>query len=139
MTKTNEDKIKYLKQYLPLAIEIKIMRDSQKMYMLQMVTTPTQKLTDMPIGGGGNNDKIGNAVAKLQQLESVINERLSYLEGIRANIQNSIDSLVDSYERSVMTLRYLDGVKWEHLCVKLNFSWRQTHRIHSNALKNIVL
>ena len=32
--------------------------------------------------------------------------------------------------------RYLRGYTWEQICVKMEYSWKQIHRIHGKALKN---
>ncbi|MBQ3065357.1 MAG: hypothetical protein IJC98_03875 [Clostridia bacterium] len=34
--------------------------------------------------------------------------------------------------------RYIDGLSWENVCEKMNYSWRQTHRIHSAMLDKLV-
>ncbi len=39
-------------------------------------------------------------------------------------------------EQEVLRLRYILGMKWEEVAVKMGYSWKQTHRIHSSALKN---
>jgi hypothetical protein len=37
----------------------------------------------------------------------------------------------------LIRLYYIDGLTWEKVCVDINYSWRQTHRLHSEALKKI--
>ena len=37
--------------------------------------------------------------------------------------------------RMLLRFRYIDGLPWEEVCVRMNYSWRQTHRMHSKALE----
>jgi DNA-directed RNA polymerase specialized sigma subunit len=39
-------------------------------------------------------------------------------------------------EQEVLRLRYIKGLKWEEVALKMNYSWKQVHRIHSSALKS---
>ena len=51
-------------------------------------------------------------------------------------IEAAIDAL-DPTARMLLRYRYLDGLKWEEVCVRMNYSWMQTHRIHANALNQL--
>jgi DNA-directed RNA polymerase specialized sigma subunit len=42
----------------------------------------------------------------------------------------------DENEKDVLTYRYLRGMKWEDIAVKMGYSWRRIHYIHSKALEN---
>ena len=37
----------------------------------------------------------------------------------------------------LMRYRYIDGLKWEEVAVRMNYSWTQTHDIHGKALKQL--
>lgn len=54
-------------------------------------------------------------------------------------ITDRIEQLSDEDEKDVLMYRYIKLMKWEDICVKMNFSWRRIHYIHSNALKNFVI
>ena len=49
-------------------------------------------------------------------------------------IENIIRSLSER-EKLLMRLRYIDGCKWEAICVKMGYEWAQIHRLHSQILK----
>ena len=53
-------------------------------------------------------------------------------------IEKFIDSLEDSRERVIMRYRYISGLEWEEVCVKAHYSWKHTHRLHSDALNKIL-
>lgn len=134
---TNKEKIEYLKQYIKVNEEIKVMEASWELY-LSRITSVTAKLSDMPMGGCAG-DKIGNDVVKLECLRQVLEERLGIMISVRSKILNAITDIKDSDLRQLMILRYLDDLKWEEVAVRMNYSWRQTHNLHSKALNKITI
>lgn len=51
-------------------------------------------------------------------------------------IENIIEGL-DEKEKLLMRYRYIKGLKWETICYKMDYSWRQIHNIHSKILKEL--
>lgn len=49
-------------------------------------------------------------------------------------IEDAIERLPHR-ERTLIRLYYIKGLTWEQVCVEINYSWRQTHRIHARALE----
>lgn len=43
----------------------------------------------------------------------------------------------DDNQRALLMCRYIKGMSWEDIAVKLNYTWRHVHRIHSQALDSI--
>ncbi len=41
---------------------------------------------------------------------------------------------INGAEGEILIERYLNGRRWEDICVIVNLSWRQTHRLHAKAL-----
>lgn len=52
------------------------------------------------------------------------------------DISNKIEQMDNEDEKDVLMYRYIKLMKWEDICVKMDRSWKQTHRIHARALKN---
>ena len=50
-----------------------------------------------------------------------------------------IEQLENEEEKNILFSRYIQGKKWESICVKLSVSWRQVHYIHKKALENYKL
>ena len=48
-------------------------------------------------------------------------------------IEQAIETLGPT-ERTLMRLRYIEGLSWQEVCDRIHYSWQQTHRIHANAL-----
>ena len=53
-----------------------------------------------------------------------------------SEIRQQIELLEDENEKTVLTLRYLRNYTWEKICVEMDYSWRQVHYIHSDALEH---
>lgn len=49
-------------------------------------------------------------------------------------IKDRIEQLENEDEKDVLLYRYIKLMKWEDICTKMKYSWKQIHRIHSNAL-----
>ena len=71
------------------------------------------------------------------ELQEIYNQQWDALIDERVRIETAIAKLSDPVECAILGYKYIDGLTWEQLCVKINYSWRQIHRIHASALKNI--
>ena len=77
-------------------------------------------------------------VAELVGLQESYKNKLHRLNAALAEVEDMVDSLDDPVERRLLRCRYIDDLTWEEVCVEMNYSWRQTHRIHGNALDKLV-
>lgn len=101
-------------------------------------TSPrVQALDGMPHGTGGG-DAMTGIVAELVNLQQKYKDKLHRLNATLAEVENMVDSLDDPVERRLLRCRYIDDLTWEEVCVEMNYSWRQTHRIHGTALDKLV-
>jgi DNA-directed RNA polymerase specialized sigma subunit len=136
VTTTNQDKIKYLKRYVILDREID--RKLKEVARLRSkLTRVTQVLTAEPRGGGTIYGKTEEILAKIVDLENEIDTDIDRLISIRDNIKTVIEAVEDDRERLLLQYRYLDGKTFEWIAAEMNYSWRQIHRLHSQALTNL--
>ena len=96
--------------------------------------------SDMP-KGSGQTDLSDDMVARDKLVSKILKARYKRIQVFK-EIKNAIERLPTADERAVMSCRYLqlNGFKekgWEEICVQTGHEWRQTHYIHSRALKNI--
>lgn len=100
------------------------------------LTAPgAQNLDGMP-HGSGRGDALANGVAMLAELRDLYREKEGELAQAQIDIEHLIENL-DPIERVIARYRYIDGLHWEQICVKVNYSWRQTHRIHSDMIDKL--
>ena len=134
---TNREKINWLKRYIWLDREItaKLTECEQLRAKLGKIT-PT--LSFQPPGGGSIHKSTDHdLINRITDLESSMNKNIDTLIIIRAEIEQVIMLQENDQERLLLHHRYIDGKTWIQVCVLMNYKWAQTHRIHSNALKNL--
>lgn len=87
--------------------------------------------------GGGTHqtgDKLGAAVARLVDAESRVSDELEVLEATEREVIGTIDKITDGTLHTLLYERYINGKTWEQIAVALNYSYRQTTRMHGAAL-----
>ena len=99
-------------------------------------TKQTSVITDMPRGGSGESDKMADTVAKMVDLMKMLNNKIYEALEREIEIEKAIEKLSER-EQHLIRARYINGISWERIAVLMNYSWKQTHRIHSDALKNM--
>lgn len=94
------------------------------------LTNITQTLTADVVSGSPDPHKFD----KLAELESDINTKIDELVEVKREIFHLIQQLPTRSHRLVLMSYYLDMKTWEQTAVNMNYSWRQTMRIHGQAL-----
>ena len=125
-----------LMQYGSIELEVKQLKERIEYLEEKKTSIKSQVITDMPVGGGERTD-ILTLITKIEDSQIELIQKQSKLVDIMESIEHTIDGLEDSTERLILRARYLECKKWEQICVELNYSWRQIHRLHSNILKKI--
>lgn len=69
-------------------------------------------------------------------LRELYRQKLADLIECQLKIEKAIESL-NSTERELMRLRYIDGEEWLEVSEAIHYEWTQTHRIHAKALAKI--
>ena len=70
------------------------------------------------------------------ELQKQYQSKLEELAEQQLSIEKAINTL-DPTDRLLLRYRYLDGLKWEEICVKMSYGWTQIHHIHGEALKKL--
>lgn len=129
----NEQKKEYLKSYRrAIKREQDILDEIQRLRLDKMF--PTVVNDGMP--HGSSHSDLSDYVAILDdQIDLLKEERLEKVRCYQ-KIERQISQMENEDEQEVLRLRYILGMKWEEVAVKIKYSWKQTHRIHSSALQN---
>ena len=129
----NERKKEYLRSYQKvLRREGEILDEIQKLRADKMF--PSIVGDGMP-HGSSQSDLSDYIVLVDEQIELLKKERLKRAK-IRSGIEMRIRAMKNDDEQRVLRLRYIKGLKWDDVMRGIGYSWKQTHRIHSEALKN---
>ena len=89
-------------------------------------------------GGGGNGQRIENAMAKIVDAENLIRSDIELLAIALGEIRQMIALVDDPVLRLVLHKRYLCYQKWEQIATDLNYSWQWLHKMHGRALNAIL-
>lgn len=129
----NQEKKEYLKGYKEaINREQRILDQIQQLRLSKMF--PAMKYDDMP--HGNDLSDLSDYAVKMEELtEALKQERLEAVTQY-TEIYQRIKDVKDERGREVLTYRYLQDMRWEDICTKMNLSWKHMHRIHGESLKN---
>ena len=125
-----------LRHYRDIKRETAQIRSTLQELEASMTSPRAQALDGMPRSGSQAYDHLADVVAKHQDLVDQYCAKLDELAAEQMQIEQAIESL-QPRERELIRYRYIEGLSWEEICVRMSYSWRQTHRIHANALQQI--
>lgn len=94
----------------------------------------TTQLKQDPIHSGGMGDKVGSAVANIVSVQEEIDEELGRAYAVMLKIERAIQ-ILPAREMYLIRAKYIELKHWEQICVDMNYSWRQIHYIHADALR----
>lgn len=130
----NEKKKRYLMSYRwAKKQEERILEEIQELRMDKMF--PSTVNDGMP--KGSEQRDLSDYAAKLDELiQELKEERLEKIKRLQS-IERVIKEIDNEDAQTILRLRYIDGLKWEEVCVSINYEWAQMHRIHERALREI--
>lgn len=130
----NKEKCRYLNQYRIMHMEIdQITKELQRWQDLATRISPSY--SDMPHGGG--SDKVQTAAVEVAELTDKLNQKLHQAIMVQENIKKLLESLDDIKLRQLMSYRYINGMRWEEIAVRMDFNYRWVLRLHRKALNQI--
>lgn len=125
-----------LKEYIETKREIKIIEEKIECLESKKTSIKSMIIDDMP-KPEPEQDRLGQLIGEIEELIDLYNEKQIKLMKQQIEIENCIDKLDNALERNIMRLRYLESMKWEKICVEVNYSWENVHRIHRKILSKI--
>ena len=123
-----------LKKYTALKGELDRMKERIEEIDAQLYKYRTQNLSGMPMAHGVPNDYQEKLIDKKQKVLDRYNAVTLTLEDELLRIETAIEAVEDPTARDLLRCRYIDGLTWEEVCVKINYGWSRTHKLHAKAL-----
>lgn len=114
--------------------------DRQELQELRLLSTnlkSTDYSKDKVQVSPTNDANYAKIVAKIIELENLINLDIERMLMLKAEIRDVIGGIPDKEEQLVLRCRYLNFYSWEKIYSLLNVSPRTVHRIHNNALHSV--
>lgn len=82
-----------------------------------------------------NFDKIGTAIAKIDELENNIDKMIDEYLVKRERITTQIDTMEEESVYQILFSRYIEKKTFEKIATEMKYSWRQIVRLHGKALQ----
>ena len=119
-----------LMDYRALQREIAELRQERERLEAGMLGAPVSD--GMPRTGGG--DPTGELAVTLAELDAMLTDRIRKAKSARMAIEEAIASL-ESRERRLLRLRYVDGRKWRQVAQMMGYSEVRVKQLHRKALQ----
>jgi DNA-directed RNA polymerase specialized sigma subunit len=82
-----------------------------------------------------NFDKIGTAIAKIDELENNLDKMIDEYLVKRERIIAQIDTMEEESVYQILFSRYIEKKTFEKIATEMEYSWRQIVRLHGKALQ----
>lgn len=104
----------------------------------KMSKTERRRNSMMPVvvRGSGCSD-IGDAISESCDIEREIQNKINRSKEIRFEIGKKIDSIEDERLQLILYYKYVDGLYFEEIAVKMKYSFQHIKRLHNFTLNLI--
>ena len=99
----------------------------------------TTTFSDMPRNPNRGHSRVEDCVIKIIELEDSIKKDIERLVDLKKEIMGVIKAVPNVEYQTLLEKRYLCFITWEQIAVDMNYSMQHIHRMHSAALKEIVV
>lgn len=101
------------------------------------MTKITPTLKQDVVSGGGSQDNMSDAMAKLIDLEAEINREINKLVDARIAVTATIDKVEDARLHTVLNMRYVQFKTFEQIAAEMNYTYRWVCIMHGRALQEV--
>jgi DNA-directed RNA polymerase specialized sigma24 family protein len=88
-------------------------------------------------GGNGAYDRMAEDVAKIADETELLRETLNDVSAALADVLRAIEAVPDEMQKTVLTLRYVEGLDWISIAEKIGYEISNTYILHGRALWNV--
>lgn len=131
------EKIEFLSEYKNITREYKHLTERYDGMYAKKDGVKAQTITDMPMAPAKIENKMDTGLCEQERLKNIIQNRMDKLFNKQLEIEEAIQGVEESILRTILSLRYIDGLNWENIAVMMSYSWKQIHRLHNEALTKI--
>lgn len=130
------------KEYLLQAryLDERITSKTQQIASLNdLATRCTTTFSDMPRNPNRGGSRLEDCIIKILDLEDELKADIAKLVNLKKEIMEVIKAVPNVEYQTLLEKRYLCFITWEQIAVDMNYSMQHVHRMHSAALKEIVV
>ena len=104
-----------------------------------LATKCTSTFSDMPRNPNHGGSRLEDCIIKIIDLEDSLKKDIEKLVDLKREIMGVIKAVPNVEYQTLLEKRYLCFITWEQIAVDMNYSIQHIHRMHSSALKEIVV
>jgi hypothetical protein len=125
------------KQYLSQLFKIRALIAAKEEYIAELRRRAAVRANRMGFepSTGSPSDRLGEYVAKIVDAQTLVARQKMALLEVEKEVIARIDALDNQTYRLLLTLRYVNCKKWEEIALAMGYSWRNTVRLHGEALR----
>lgn len=135
MPLTYEQKIEWLKSYRALDGKIESMTEQLQVWNAR-ATKITATISQEP-KAAGSGDQLQRCIDQICELQTEIAKEMDKLRKRKQQIETAIHGLNEKSYQDILWYRYIQGMTFEEIAIKMNYSWRQVCRKHKNAVEKL--
>lgn len=135
----NEKKKEYLKQFQESVRACRRIEEQIRELEADEMCPSAICMNGMPMASSFNNRDLSVYIAKKDKLLSEMIKARHKRIAIYQDIFERVEKLSNENERTVLSMRYIKGLKWEDIACQMSMEWSWVHRLHAKALANFEL
>lgn len=118
--------------------DVHINHQLEELQRLKTLTTQiTSAIKPVAASGSGSQDKLGNTIAKIIDLENEINEAVDTFIDKRQEASKLVDRVTNTNQFQVLRKRYFEYKPWEQIACEMHMTYRNVCYIHGRALQTV--
>ena len=103
----------------------------------ESATGTTVRLKEINVQSGGAYDRMADDVARIVDDEESLGDALAEIARKLKEILMAIESVPDEMQKTVLTLRYIEGLDWLPIAERIGYEISNTYIIHGRALVEV--
>ena len=104
-----------------------------------LATKVNSTLSGMPKNPNRTTSTMADTVTKIIALQGEINNDIDRLVDLKREMVAVIKAVANTERQTLLELRYLCFKTWEQIAVEMDYTVRNVHLLHKEALKAVVV
>jgi DNA-directed RNA polymerase specialized sigma subunit len=104
-----------------------------------LATKVSSTLTGMPKNPNRATSTMADSVSKIIDLQAEINDDIDRLVDLKREMVAVIKAVANTECQTLLELRYLCFKTWEQIAVEMNYTVRNVHLLHKEALQVVTV
>ena len=127
----------FLRQYRARKIRMEsLSREIEKAHERALSVTVRPKEVNV-MGSHAAFDSMAEAVCKAADASETLYAEYQECNRVLVQIMQAINAVPDEMQKTVLTLRYVEGLEWHKIAVQINYTEAGVYVLHGRALWNV--